>query len=82
MDIILKANKPKLKEEDDMCEAIKEIFFEVYGEAYEKEQQEALAEKDARIAEKDSALAEKDCALAEKDALIAELRAQLAATKA
>lgn len=75
MDIILKANKPKLKEEDDMCEAIKEIFFEVYGEAYEKEQQEALAEKDARIAEKDSALAE-------KDALIAELRAQLAATKA
>lgn len=69
MNIIVTANKQRFKEESIMCEALKEIFLEQYGEAYEKEKQEAI----------NSAIAEKDAALAEKDARIAELEAQLAA---
>jgi len=79
IDIIVKANHPKLKEDDIMSEALKELFDELFGESYEKEKQQAI---DSALAEKNAVLAEKDSALAQKDALIAELRAQLAAAKA
>ena len=72
IDIIVKANHPKLKEDDIMSEALKELFDELFGESYEKEKQQAI---DSALAEKDAAFA---TTIAQKDARIAELEALLA----
>lgn len=73
IDIIVKANHPKLKEDDIMSEALKELYDELFGELYEKEKQQAI---DSALAEKDAAFA---TTIAQKDARIAELEALLAA---
>lgn len=80
----------EIKEENEMCEALRELMKpEIDAEVDKRvkkivaeklaEKDSALAEIDSVLAEKDSALAEKDSALAEKDEEIKTLKAKLAA---
>ena len=72
-----------IKEESEMCEALRELMKpEIDAEVDKRIKKivaEKLAERDSILAEKDSALAEKDSALAEKDEEIKALKAKLAA---
>ena len=65
-----------IKEESEMCEALRELMKPEIDAEVDKRIKKIVAEK---LAERDSILAEKDSALAEKDEEIKALKAKLAA---
>lgn len=83
----------KIKEETEMCEALRELMKpEIDAEVDKRikkivadklaEKDSILAEKDSTIAEKDSTIAEKDSTIAEKDSALAEKEEEIKALKA
>lgn len=80
MNIFTVANRnlvsQKIKEEPSMCQAVDELFAEVFADEI-KEMKASIADKDSQIAVMGSQIADMSSQIANKDVIIAELQAKL-----
>lgn len=59
MDIVVRANRDKFREESNMCEALREIMMDIYGEQLEKEVKVEVEKKVKEEVEKSKSSSEK-----------------------